>query len=143
MLKNVDEATLKEWAGECQHKFGKLFKETLMKPLTGEIGTNAQMIEELKDLNRRYKDEMSDYTDDFVGDLDGGFIEHFEKAEKEGKNVILEAKECLEFLGIATNVMNENKYFVNDKGKISDEYGNRLSSDLEHRVFEVIPGGKQ
>ena len=111
--------------------------------MLGEIGTNKQMIEELKSLNRRYGDEMSDYTDDFVDDLDGGFIEHFENAEREGTNVIFVAKDCLECLGIATKVMNEQKYFVNEDGKVSDEFGNRLSSDLEHRVFEVIPGGKQ
>jgi len=102
------------------------------------------MIEEMKDLNRRYEDEMSDYTDEpLIDSLDGGFIEHFEKAEKEGKNVILEAKECLDSLGIATKALNEQEYFVNENGKVCDEYGNRLSSDLDHRVFEVIPGGKQ
>jgi len=143
MLEGVEEETLKEWADECKEKYEKLFVELLQKPMLGEIGTNKQMIEELKSLNRRYGDEMSDYTDDFVDDLDGGFIEHFENAEREGTNVIFVAKDCLECLGIAAKVMNEQEYFVNEDGKVSDEFGNRLSSDLEHRVFEVIPGGKQ
>ena len=144
MLEGVEEETLKGWAEECKEKYGKLFVELLQKPMLGEIGTNKQMIEEMKDLNRRYEDEMSDYTDEpLIGSLDGGFIEHFENAEEEGKNVILEAKECLEFLGIATKVMDENEYFVNENGKICYENGNRLSSDLDHSVFEVIPGGKQ
>lgn len=95
MLEGVEKETLEKWAKECKEKYHKLFIQTLQKPLLGEIGTNAQMIKELKDLNMSYIDEMSDYTDDFVSDLDGGFIEHFEKAEENGINVIQEAKECL------------------------------------------------
>lgn len=143
MLEGVEEEILKEWADECKEKFYKLFIETIQKALTGEIGTNNQMIEELKDLNWRFQDEIDDYTNDFVGDLDGGWIEHFENAEKEGMNVIMCAKDCLDCMGIATKVLENQEYFVNDDGKVSDENGNRLSSDLEHRVFEVIPGGKQ
>ena len=143
MIVGVEEETLKEWADECKEKFDKLFIQTIQKALTGEIGTNNQMVEELKDLNRRFEDEMEDYTNGFIGDLDGGWIEHFENAEREGTNVIFVAKDCLECLGIAAKVMNEQEYFVNEDGKVSDEFGNRLSSDLEHRVFEVIPGGKQ
>lgn len=94
MLEGVDKATLEEWAKECKKKFYKKFVETLQKPMLGEIGTNAQMIEELKSLNYQYLDEMGDYADEPVDDIDGGFIRHFENAEKEGKNVILEAQEC-------------------------------------------------
>ena len=143
MIEGVEEETLKEWADECKEKFDKLFIETIQKALTGEIGTNSQMVEELKDLNCRFEDEMEDYANGVIGDLDGGWIEHFENAEREGTNVIFVAKDCLECLGIAAKVMNEQKYFVNEDGKVSDEFGNRLSSDLEHRVFEVIPCGKQ
>lgn len=142
MLEGVDKATLEEWAKECKKKFYKKFVETLQKPMLGEIGTNAQMIEELKSLNYQYLDEMSDYADEPINDIDGGFIRHFENAEKEGKNVILEAQECLSFLGIAEDILTSERY-VDKDGKICDEYGNRLSSDMEHRAFEVIPGGKQ
>lgn len=34
------------------------------------------------------------------------------------------------------------KHWVNEDGHICDEEGNRLSEDREHRVFEVIKGGK-
>ena len=108
----------------------------------GEIGTNEQMIKELKDLNMSYIDEMSDYTDDFVSDLDGGFIEHFEKAEENGINVIQEAKECLFTIKAVDDMLNA-KHWVNEDGHICDEEGNRLSEDIEHRVFEVIKGGKK
>ena len=141
MLEGFTKEELEEYKKECQEKYDKLFKETLQKALTGEIGTNTQMIEELKDLNWRYWDEMNDYTDGFVSDFDVGFIEHFANAEKEGKNVILEAKDCLECLGIATKVLNREEWRDENLNPV-DEYGNRLSQDGEHRVFEVIKGNK-
>ena len=139
MLENVEKETLEEWAKECTKKFNKLLVETLQKPMLGKIGTNMQMVEELKDLNFRYENEMEDYTDDFIDNLDGGFIDNFLDAEKNGENVIECARDCLYFL----NAVSKIELFVNEDGHPCDEYGNRLASDLEHRVFEVIPGGKQ
>ena len=95
MLEVVEKETLEKWAKECNEKYHKLFIQTLQKPLFGEIGTNEQMIKELKDLNMSYIDEMSDFTDDFVSDLDGGFIEHFEKAEEKQQNDYREAATLL------------------------------------------------
>ena len=109
--------------------------------MLGEIGTNTQMVEELKDLNRRFEDEMSDYTDEFIDDLDGGFIEQFEKAEKDGVNVILCAQDCLDCLCVAEHSM--RRWVNKDTNLLCDEYGTPLSQDGEHRVFELIPGGKQ
>ena len=47
---------------ECQKKYEKLEKETVMKALTGEIGTNSAMVEELEILNIHYHDEMDEYV---------------------------------------------------------------------------------
>lgn len=141
MLEGVDKATLKEWAKECKKKFYKKFVETLQKPMLGEIGTNAQMIEELKSINYQYLDEMSDYADEPIDDIDGGFIRHFENAEKEGKNVILEAQDCLRVLGLCEEVFNK-KLWIGEDGHPCDENGNRLSADGKHSVFEVIKCGK-
>lgn len=141
MLEGVDKATLEEWAKECKKKFYKKFVETLQKPMLGEIGTNAQMIEELKSLNYQYLDEMSDYADEPIDDIDGGFIRHFENAEKEGKNVILEAQDCLRVLGLCEEVFNK-KLWIGEDGHPCDENGNRLSADGKHSVFEVIKCGK-
>ena len=99
------------------------------------------MIKELKDLNMSYIDEMSDYTDDFVSDLDGGYIEHFEKAEENGISGIEAARKCAHALKAGDDMLNA-KHWVNEDGHICDEEGNRLSEDREHRVFEVIKGGK-
>lgn len=141
MLEGFTKEELKEMAEECRKRYNKLFKETLQKPMLGEIGTNMQMVEELKDLNWRFEDEMNDYTDElFIDDLDGGIIDAFLGAEEKGQNVILCAQECLDCLDIAEHAM--RGWINKDTHLPCDEYGNPLSEDGEHRVFEVIPGGK-
>ena len=64
---------------ECQKKYEKLEKETVMKALTGEIGTNSAMVEELEILNIHYHDEMDEY-DLAALDLNPGLIENFKRA---------------------------------------------------------------
>lgn len=49
----VEDYTKEEFhrlVSECQKKYEKLEKETVMKALTGEIGTNSAMVEELSPL---------------------------------------------------------------------------------------------
>lgn len=140
MLEGFTEEELQSMAYDCQKKYEKLEKETVMKALTGEIGTNSAMVEELESLNIRYHDEMDEY-DDTALDLNPGLIENFKRAEREGKNVILEAQEYLKILGMCEEMFNQ-KMWVNEDGHMCDEDGNRLSADGEHRVFEVIKGGK-
>ena len=111
-----------------------------MKALTGEIGTNSAMVEELEILNIHYHDEMDEY-DVTALDLNPGLIENFKRAEHEGKNVIFEAQEYLKILGMCEEMFNQ-KMWVNEDGHMCDEDGNRLSADGEHRVFEVVKCGK-
>ena len=125
---------------ECQKKYEKLEKETVMKALTGVIGTNSAMVKELESLNFQYHEEMDEY-DDTALDLNPGLIENFKRAEREGKNVIFEAQEYLKILGMCEEMFNQ-KMWINEDGHMCDEDGNRLSADGEHRVFEVIKGGK-
>ena len=125
---------------ECQKKYEKLEKETVMKALTGEIGTNSAMVKELESLNFQYHEEMDEY-DDTALDLNPGLIENFKRAEREGKNVIFEAQEYLKILGMCEEMFNQ-KMWINEDGHMCDEDGNRLSADGEHRVLEVIKGGK-
>lgn len=125
---------------ECRKKYGKLEKETVMKALTGEIGTNSAMVKELESLNFQYHEEMDEY-DDTALDLNPGLIKNFKRAEREGKNVIFEAQEYLRILGMCEEMFNR-KMWINEDGHMCDEDGNRLSADGEHRVFEVIKGGK-
>lgn len=139
----VEDYTKEEFhrlVSECQKKYEKLEKETVMKALTGEIGTNSAMVEELEILNIRYHDEMGEY-DIAALDLNPGLIENFKRAERDSKNVIFEAQEYLKILGMCEEVLNQ-KLWVNEDGHPCDENGNRLSADGEHSVFEVIKCGK-
>ena len=130
----------KELINECQEKYAELIKQTVIKALTGEISTNSAMVKELESLNFQYHEEMDEY-DDTAPDLNPELIENFRKAENTGKNVSIEAQEYLLSLGMCEKMFNQ-KIWVNEDGHICDEYGNRLSADGEHRVFDIIKGGK-
>lgn len=140
MVEDYTEEELNKLINECQKKYEKLEKETVMKALTGEIGTNSAMVKELESLNFQYHEEMDEY-DDTALDLNPGLIENFKRAERDGKNVIFEAQEYLKILGMCEEMFNQ-KMWVNEDGHICDEDGNRLSADGEHRVFDIIKGGK-
>ena len=130
----------KELTNECQEKYAELIKQTVIKALTGEISTNSAMVKELESLNFQYHEEMDEY-DDTAPDLNPELIENFRKAENTGKNVSIEAQEYLLALGMCEKMFNQ-KIWVNEDGHICDEDGNRLSADGEHRVFDIIQGGK-
>ena len=48
MLEEFTDEKINGLINECRKKYEKLSKETVMKALTGEIGTNSAMIEELE-----------------------------------------------------------------------------------------------
>ena len=130
----------KELINECQEKYADLIKQTVIKALTGEISTNSAMVKELESLSFQYHEEMDEY-DDTSPDLNPELIENFRQAENTGKNVSIEAQEYLLALGMCDKMFNQ-KIWVNEDGHICDEDGNRLSADGEHRVFDIIKGGK-
>ena len=130
----------KELINECQEKYAELIKQTVIKALTGEISTNSAMVKELESLNFQYHEEMDEY-DDTAPDLNPELIENFMQAENTGKNVSIEAQEYLLALGMCEKMFNQ-KIWANEDGHICDEDGNRLSADGEHRVFDIIQGGK-
>ena len=130
----------KELINECQKKYAELIKQTVIKALTGEISTNSAMVKELESLNFQYHEEMDVY-DDTAPDLNPELIENFRQAENTGKNVSIEAQEYLLALGMCEKMFNQ-KIWVNEDGHICDEDGNRLSADGEHRVLDIIKGGK-
>ena len=136
----MTEDNKKELINECQEKYAELIKQTVIKALTGEISTNSAMVKELESLNFQYHEEMDEY-DDTAPDLNPELIENFRKAENTGKNVSIEAQEYLLSLGMCEKMLNQ-KIWVNEDGHICDEDGNRLSADGEHRVFDIIQGGK-
>ena len=140
MLEEFTDEKINGLINECRKKYEKLSKETVMKALTGEIGTNSAMIEELEILDIHYHDEIKEFDIAAPG-LNRQIIENFKQAEKDGKNVIFEAQEYLRILGMGEKIFYQ-KLWVNEDGHPCDENGNRLSADGKHSVFEVIKCGK-
>ena len=139
MLEGFTEDELFDMAYDCQKKYEQKEVETLKKVLTGKIASNSQMIDALEDLNREYIDEACNYSD-FPTDLNPCTITCYKEAEERGDNFVATTYAIMRALGF----FDENKLvFTNDKGQPCDENGILLSKDLEHRVFEVIKGGKQ
>ena len=81
MLEGFTEDELFNMVYDCQKKYEKEEIETLKKALTGEITSNAQMVETLEDLNREYLDEAADY-ENFTSDLNLCTITYYENAEE-------------------------------------------------------------
>ena len=140
MLEEFTDEKINGLINECRKKYEKLSKETVMKALTGEIGTNSAMIEELEILDIHYHDEIKEFDIAAPG-LNRQLIENFKQAEKDGKNVIFEAQEYLKILGMGEKIFDQ-KMWVNEDGHPCDESGNRLSADGKHSEFEVIKCGK-
>lgn len=139
MLEGFTEDGLFDMAYDCQKKYEQKEVDTLKKVLTGEIASNAQMIEALEDLNREYLDEACNYAD-FTTDLNPCTITCYKEAEERGDSVVETTYAILRIFGIFAE--EKKLVFTNDKGQPCDENGILLSKDLEHRVFEVIKGGK-
>ena len=140
MLEEFTDEKINGLINECRKKYEKLSKETVMKALTGKIGTNSAMIEELEILDIHYHDEIKEFDIAAPG-LNRQLIDNFKQAEKDGKNVIFEAQEYLRILGMGEKIFDQ-KLWVNEDGHPCDENGNRLSADGKHSVFEVIKCGK-
>ena len=140
MLEEFTDEKINGLINECRKKYEKLSKETVMKALTGEIGTNSAMIEELEILDIHYHDEIKEFDIAAPG-LNRQLNENFKQAEKDGSNVIFEAHEYLQILGMGEKIFDQ-KLWVNEDGHPCDESGNRLSADGKHSVFEVIKCGK-
>ena len=140
MLEEFTDEKINGLINECRKKYEKLSKETVMKAMTGKIGTNSAMIEELEILDIHYHDEIKEFDIAAPG-LNRQLIENFKQAEKDGKNVIFEAQEYLRILGMGEKIFDQ-KLWVNEDGHPCDENGNRLSADGKHSVFEVIKCGK-
>ena len=140
MGEKYTEEELRELTKKCQEKYAELGKKTVIKALTGEIVSNSAMVKELESLNFQYHEEMDEY-DVTAPDLNPELIENFRQAEKTGKNVSIEAQEYLRIIGMCEKMFNR-AVWINKDGHVCDEDGNRLSADGEHRVFDVIKGGK-
>ena len=139
MIEGFTEDELLDMAYDCQKKYEQKEVETLKKVLTGEIESNSQMIGALEDLNREYLEEACNYAE-FTTDLNPCTITCYKEAEERGDNFVATTYAIMRALVVFDD---KKLVFTNDNGQPCDENGILLSKDLEHRVFEVIKGGKQ
>ena len=141
MLEGFTEEELAGHAKKCLEEYSKKESEIIKSVLTGSISTYKHLISELEKLNMQYESEMDDYTNNLPPDIIECVIESFKEDEENDKHLVLAARDWLDYMDAAEKVTNKLVY-TNDKGQISDEYGNLLNTDGEHRAFEVIKGGK-
>jgi len=139
-MKELTEDEKFEKAYAIQQEYEKKEIDTLKSVLSGKITSNEQMVGALSDLNRDYLSEVREFNP-LATDLNPSTIQCYKDAEERGDGVVTTTYAVLRIFGIAEG--EKKLVFVNDDGKPCDENGSLLSQDLEHRVFEVIPGGKQ
>ena len=119
------------------------------KVLTGEFSTYDELEVNLMTLNEMFKDELHEI--DGFKDYDSWFtlssdINSVMESESLGVPIVEFVWNRLRIHNLVMSIPFENllsrRVFTNQHGQICDEHGVLLSEDGEHRVFEVIPGGK-
>jgi len=142
MKKELTNDELFEKGYAIQEKYEKKEIETLKSVLAGKIASIGQLVEELEDLNRDYLSEVEEFRTTPT-DLNPCTIQFYKEAAKRGENVVEATYSILRIFGIAAKMTEGTWVFVNEKGQPCDENGFLLAKDLDHRVFEVIKGGKK
>ncbi len=112
----------------------KILQDTLL----GKYPEFSDMIQAFESLSKEFKEKfyriMSYYPYDFIKDRLGS-------TEKLPSRYSSPKDYAFTRLRIEKSVMETfygRREFVNDKGQTCDEYGNPLSADGEHRVFDII-----
>lgn len=121
---------------QCEEKFKQELLGVWKDAAEYKIKTYDDFAYKLRMLNERYVDEMEDF-DDFPSDLNPCTITYYKEAEERGDSVVEATYMILRIFDVEKKLV-----FTNEKGQPCDENGVLLSGDLEHRVFEVIKGGK-
>lgn len=131
-------------------KYEKLKNDLFMDVLKGKINTYEELLKKHRSLLFDYDwevyEELGDKDSYFsstppCNDILGNFIKEQEKKGTEIHDFVRRYL-CIRYK--MEEVFSEKKYyFADEDGNICDEYGNRLSENGEHRVFEVVKGGKE
>lgn len=122
---------------EIQKKYDKKLNELFRDVIQKRVNTYNRLIEEIEILNIKFNDEMMEwgqYADNSIICLK----ETAQNAHDNDENIQDFAMEMVTALNAAGNV----RFWTNDKGQRCDEYGNLLSEDGEHRVFDIIKTGE-
>ena len=118
---------------EIKKKYDKELYELFCDVIQKRINTYKRLIEEIEILDMHFNDEMTEWgqpADNSVICMKGTA----QRANYNDENIQDFAEEIVMMFKAAGSV----RFWTNSKGQICDEYGNPLSEDGEHRVFEII-----
>ena len=118
---------------EIKKKYDQELYELFCYVIQKRVNTYKRLIEEIENLNIKFNDEMMEwgqYADNSVICMK----ETAQRAHDNDENIQDFAEEMVMMFKASGSV----RFWTNAKGQRCDEYGNLLSEDGEHRVFEII-----
>lgn len=118
---------------EIEKKYNQELKELFNDVIHKEVNTYDRLIEEIQILYDKYNDELREWGQ-YAGTNIICLKETAQKAHDNDENIQDFAMEMVTIFNAVENV----RFWTNDKGQRCDEYGNLLSEDGEHRVFDII-----
>lgn len=122
---------------EIEKKYDKKLNELFRDVIQKEVNTYDRLIEEIEILYDQYNDELREWGQ-YAGNSIICLKETAQNAHDNDENIQNFAMEMVTALNAAGNV----RFWTNEKGQRCDEYGNLLSEDGEHRVFDIIKTGE-
>lgn len=120
-------------ATEIVKKYDKELYELFCDVIQKRVNTYKRLIEEIEILNIKFNEEMMECGQP-AGDEVACMKETAQRAHDNDENIQDFAEEIVMMFKASGSV----RFWTNSKGHICDEYGNPLSEDGEHRVFEII-----
>ena len=118
---------------EIVKKYDKELYELFCDVMQKRVNTYKRLIEEIEILDMHFNDEMTELGQP----SDNSVIcmkETAQRAHDNDENIQDFAEEIVMMFKAAGSV----RFWTNAKGQRCDEYGNLLSEDGEHRVFDII-----
>lgn len=118
---------------EIKKKYDQELYELFCDVIQKRVNTYKRLIEEIEILDMHFNDEMMEwgqYADNSVICMK----ETAQRAHDNDENIQDFAEEMVMMVKAAGSV----RFWTNAKGQRCDEYGNLLSEDGEHRVFDII-----
>ena len=118
---------------EIKKKYDQELYELFCDVIQKRVNTYKRLIEEIEILDMHFNDEMMEWGQP----ADNSVIcmkETAQRAHDNDENIQDFAEEMVMMFKAAGSV----RFWTNAKGQRCDEYGNLLSEDGEHRVFDII-----
>lgn len=118
---------------EIVKKYDKELYDLFCDVIQKRVNTYKRLIEKIEILDMHFNDEMMEWGQP----ADNSVIcmkETAQRAHDNDENIQDFAEEMVMMFKAAGSV----RFWTNAKGQRCDEYGNLLSEDGEHRVFDII-----